>query len=222
MTNVRRPLLPRRMRRGFAILVVALAAAVPAVSLAITAERVTIFVRPTTVAWTDAALLYGTAVGAGPQDVVEVEVKECGSATYRTVMEAHVLPGGGWSAPVAPGVTSSVRAVWKRSASPAVTVRQQAWLTLERRRSGSGFLVSATSKRSLWRRFVEIQRRSGGAWTTIKRVRLTESVTSTGTVSASRTAFGLRAPSGARLRAVLSQAEAKPCYVRSVSRVVRG
>jgi hypothetical protein len=208
------------MRRRLALLACLTVALVPAASFASSAQRVTIFARPTTVGWTEAALLYGTAIGASPQDVLKIELKECGSTIHRTLMEAHVLSGGGWSAPVAPGVTSSVRAVWKRSASASVTIRQEAWVSLERRRSGSGLLVSVTSKRSLWRRVVEIQRRSGGAWRTVKHVRLTDSVTSTGTVSASRATFALEVPSGTRLRAVLPQGEAKPCYVRSVSRVV--
>ena len=184
-------------------------------------QRMSIFARPTVVGWAEAALLYGTASGAGLQDVVRIEAKECGSTLYRPVLEAHVLAGGGWSAPVAPSVTASVRAVWKRSRSEPVTVRQEARVVLERRRSGVGFLVAVTSKRSLWRRGVEIQRRSEGAWKTVKRVRLTDSVTSTGSVSVSEAAIGLHVPTGTRLRAVLPSEQARPCYTKSVSWVVR-
>jgi hypothetical protein len=192
-----------------------------AASAASSQAGVTIFARPTTVGWAEASLLYGTAPGAGPQDVVEVEMRACGSPVWQTVVEAHALSGGGWSAPVAPGVTSTFRAVWRRSASPAVTVRQEARVTLERRRSGRGYLVTAISVRSLWRRQVEIQRHVGRAWRTVKRVRLSDSVTSTGTVSASQANFGVRVPAGTRLRAVLPAAQAAPCYVRSVSREVK-
>lgn len=94
-------------------------------------------------------------------------------------------------------------------------------MVLERRRSGVGFLVAVTSKRSLWRRGVEIQRRSEGAWKTVKRVRLTDSVTSTGSVSVSEAAIGLHVPTGTRLRAVLPSEQARPCYTKSVSWVVR-
>ena len=206
------------MASAFAALCVAVSAGA---HLAAPSQRVTIFARPTVVGWTEAALLYGTASGAGPQDVVKVEMKECGSTVYRAVVEAHVLSGGGWSAPVAPSVTATVRAVWKRTASPSVTIRQEAWITLERRRSGAGFVASVTSKRSLWRRVVEIQRRSGSTWRTVKRVRLTDSVHSTGSVSASEVSFALPVPPGTRLRAVLPSEQARPCYTRSVSRVVR-
>ena len=184
-------------------------------------QRVSIFARPTVVGWAEAALLYGTASGAGPQDVVRVEMRECGSTVYRTVVEAHALAGGGWSAPVAPSVTASVRAVWKRFSSRPVTLRQQARVALERRRSGVGLLVAVTSKRSLWRKVVDIQRLDDGTWRTMKRVRLTDSVSSTGSVSVSEATFRLDAPAGARLRAVLPSEQARPCYTRSVSRVVR-
>jgi len=205
--------------------VVAIALCVPAAaadaSLSGAEQRVTLFARPTVVAWAEAALLYGTAAGAGPQDVVGIELKECGSTVWSTVVEAHVLSGGGWSSPVAPSVTSSVRAVWRRTTSAPVTIRQEAWVALEPRRSGSGFTVSVTSKRSLWRKQVEIQRRSGGAWRTVKRLRLVDSVKSSGTVSVSQARFILGAPVGGSLRAVLPESQAKPCYARSVSRMVK-
>lgn len=199
----------------------AIAVLAPAASIASTSQRITIFARPTTVGWTEAALLYGTARAAGPSDVVGIEVRECGSSVYQTVMEAHVSSGGGWSAPVAPGVTASIRASWKSSRSASVTIRQQARVSLERRRSGAGFLVAVTSKRSLWQRGVEVQRRSGSTWRTVKRVRLTDSVRSTGAVSVSQATFGLRVRSGTRLRAVLSAQQARPCYARSTSKVIR-
>lgn len=189
--------------------------------LASPSQRVTIFARPTVVGWAEAALLYGTASGAGPQDVVRIEMKECGSSVYRTVVEAHALAGGGWSAPVAPSVTATVRAVWKRFSSAPVTIRQEAWVTLDRRRSGVGYLVAVTSKRSLWRKKVEIQRRSKDSWRTVKRVRLTDSVRSTGRVSASEATIALDVPTGTQLRAVLPSEQARPCYTRSVSKVVR-
>jgi hypothetical protein len=102
-----------------------------------------------------------------------------------------------------------------------VTIRQRASVTLARSRAGSGFVVSVISKRSLWRKKVEVQRRSGGAWRPVRTVRLTDSVRSTGQVSASEARFRLSVPKGALLRARLSLAEATPCYLESVSRVVR-
>lgn len=211
------------MRRLALSSILALAAVVAASEAASTVSqaRMTIFARPAVVAWAQPATLFGAASGAGLQDVVEVQVRECGSSAFRTYAESHVNAGGGWSMPVGTSVTSTFRAVWKRSQSPRVTIRQGASVTLARTRSGGPFLVQVISKRSLWRRQVEVQRRSGSTWRTIRKVRLTDSVKSTGQVSASEARFGLAVPKGTVLRAVLPAAEASPCYVRSVSKVVR-
>ena len=181
--------------------------------------RLTIFARPAVVAWAQPATVFGAARGAGPQDVVTVQVRECGSSAFSTYAETHVNAGGGWELPV--GVTSTFRARWRSSTSAPVTIRQAASVLLARERAGRGFVVSAIPKRTIWRRTVEIQRRTGGAWRTVRKMRLTDSVKSTGLVSASEARFRLAVPKGAVLRAVLPFAEARPCYVRSFSKVVR-
>jgi hypothetical protein len=184
-------------------------------------ERVTIFARPTVVGWAESAQLFGTARGAGAGEIVAIEVRECGSSSFRAYAEAHAASGGGWVMPVGTAVTSTFRARFRSAVSPTVTIRQAARISLARKRAGRAFVVAAISKRSLWRKTVEIQRRSGGRWRTVKTVRLTVSVSSTGTVSASEATFRLAVPRGAQLRAVLPRAQARPCYVESVSSVVR-
>jgi hypothetical protein len=52
-------------------------------------------------------------------------------------------------------------------------------------------------------------------------VRLTDSMRSTGLVSVSEARFRLAVPKRTLLRAVLPLAQARPCYVRSVSKVVK-
>jgi hypothetical protein len=122
---------------------------------------------------------------------------------------------------VATAVTSMYRAAWRDARSAPVTIRQRASVLLARERAGSGFVVSVISKRSLWRKRVEVQRRVGSAWRLVRTVRLTDSVHSTGQVSASEARFRLPVPKGTLLRARLPLAEARPCYVESLSRVVR-
>lgn len=184
--------------------------------------RVTIFARPTVVAWAQSATVFGAVTGmGGPRDVVKIQVRECGGSGFRTYAEAHLNAGGGWSMPVGTSVTSTFRAVWGSTTSLPVTIRQGANVGLERRRSGGGFVVGVTAKRSFWRKQVEIQRRASDSWRTVRKVILTDSVSSTGVVSASEATFRLPAPRGTQLRALLPLAQAKPCYVQSVSKVVR-
>jgi hypothetical protein len=184
-------------------------------------SRVTIFARPTVIGWNQLATLYGTAEGAGGQDVVTVEARECGSGFFRTLVEVHVNAGGGWTQPMGAWATTTFRATWKGFSSPAVTIRKQAGVSLVRSRSGPDFVVAVSAKRSFWRKRVEIQRRQAGRWRTVKTVVLTDSVRSTGVVSASEASVRLGVPKGTQLRAVLPARQASPCYVASVSRVVR-
>lgn len=215
------------MRSGIAIGLGLLAAATllvhaPAAAEHATAQaRVTIFARPTVVGWAQTATLYGAAQGAQHDDLVVIEAKDCGSGFFRTFVELHPAPGGGWTTPVGTGITSTFRAVWKRTTSAHVTIRQGANVALERQRSGGGFVVSVSAKRSFWRKRVQIQRRVGGKWRTVRDVVLADSVSSTGVVSVSEMRFRLAVPKGSLLRAVLPTAQAQPCYVASTSRVLR-
>jgi hypothetical protein len=215
------------MRTRLVLSVLALLAAVPS-AFALPSEpnvaaqaRITIFARPTVVAWAESATLYGAAPGAGHDDVVTIEVRECGSNFFRTFVELHPSTGGGWTTPAGSAITSTYRATWRSSTSATVTIRQGANVGLERRRSGGGFNVSVSGKRSFWRRTVEIQRRRGGSWRTVRTVRLTDSASSTGVVSVSTATFRLAVPKGTFLRAFLPARQAAPCYVASTSRPIR-
>jgi len=184
-------------------------------------SRVTIFARPTVIDWATSAQLYGAAPGASHDDVVTIQVRECGSSFFKTFVELHPSAGGGWSTPAGSSITATYRASWNNRTSAAVTIRQRANVRLERRRSGSGFVVAVAGKRSFWRKQVLIERRQAGRWQLVRRVVLTDSVGSTGTVSVSQATFRLGVPKGTVLRAFLPAAQARPCYVASVSRTVR-
>lgn len=184
-------------------------------------SRVTIFARPTVIDWAESAQLYGAAPGASHDDVVTIQVRECGSSFFRTFVELHPSAGGGYSTPAGSAITATYRASWRGRTSQAVTIRQRANVGLERSRSGRGFVVAVSGKRSFWRKQVVIQRRQGGGWQNVRRLVLADSVSSTGTVSVSQARFALAVPRGTVLRAFLPEEQARPCYVASVSKSVR-
>jgi hypothetical protein len=184
-------------------------------------SRVTIFARPTVIDWAESARLYGAAPGASHDDVVTIQVRECGSSFFRSFVELHPSAGGGWSTPAGSAITATYRASWRGRTSSAVTIRQRVGVGLEQRRSGNGFVVAVSGKRSFWRKQVVIQRRQGRRWETVRRVVLSDSVSSTGTVSVSQATFRLAVPTGTLLRALLPEEQARPCYVASTSKVVR-
>jgi hypothetical protein len=206
---------------GTAVAAIALATRPAASADLASTDGVTIFARPTVIGWNQLATLSGAAQGAGVEDVVAIEAKECGGAFYRTLVEVHVNAGGGWTQAMGAWATTSFRARWKARTSSAVTIRKQAGVSLVRSRSGPSFVVAVTAKRSFWRKRVEIQRRQAGGWRTVKTLVLTDSVRSTGVVSASEATFRLAVPKGTQLRAMLPLREARPCYVQSVSRTLR-
>jgi hypothetical protein len=213
--------------RPAVVLGASVAAMLAAVSVSLGAEqvvsqsRVTIFARPTVIDWAESAQLFGAAPGASHDDVVTIEVRECGSSFFRTFVELHPSAGGGYATPAGSAITATYRASWRGRTSSAVTIRQGAGVGLEGRRSGNGFVVSVLGKRSFWRKHVLIQRRQGRRWQNVRRLILTDSVTSTGTVSASQATFRLAVPKGTAIRAVLPEEQARPCYVASTSKVVR-
>ena len=193
----------------------------PGAEQAASQSRVTIFARPTVIDWATSAQLYGAAPGASHDDVVTIQVRECGSSFYRTVVELHPSAGGGWSMPAGSAITATYRATWNGRTSSAVTIRQRAGVGLERSRFGRGFVVAVSGKRSFWRKQVLIQRRQSGRWRNVRRAVLADSVGSTGTVSVSQATFRLAVPKGTLLRASLPEEQARPCYVASTSKAVR-
>jgi hypothetical protein len=190
--------------------------------LAVAAERVTIFARPTVLgAPGSIATVFGSVDNGRAGETVTIQAKDCGSSFFRTAAETETHSGGGWSIQFSSGINTTVRAVWKDSSSTQVAIRQRANVFLDKQRSGRGLRVGVGGKRSFWRKKVDIQRRQGGSWKTVKSVVLTDSSTSSGSGSWTEAKFRLAVPNGTPVRAVLPLAEARPCYLPGVSRTVR-
>lgn len=184
-------------------------------------SRITLFARPTTIAWAQSIQLFGAAPGARPGEIVEIEAKECGVPAYQTLAEVHAGSGGGWSIRTGLLLTTTFRAVFEGRRSNEVTVRQAPLVVLERERRGRDFLVTVTARKSFWRKGVVIQRRTRSGWVALRRVVLTDSLSLSGTLSATEATFPLRVPKGTVVRAVVPLAQARPCYVAGLSRAVR-
>jgi hypothetical protein len=195
-----------------------LAASVPGGIAAATggaAERVTIFSRP--------GILFGSVDSALPGEAVAIQAKNCGQRAFRVVSGTTTHVGGDWTMHFGPGINSSVRAVWRNHTSSPITIRQPAFVTLNRR-TGRRLEVFVTAQRNLWRKRVRIQRydRRRATWTNVRWVVLTDTYARPGSPFTSTMArLVLRAPKGTLVRAVLPSSEARPCYAAGVSRAVR-
>ncbi len=195
--------------------------------LVVASERVTIFARPAVHDRNQVVTLLGSAEGAGTDDVVTIEAKECGQTAFSKALEAHVHQGGGWSVQYAPTVTTTLRALWKGTRSASVTVQDRAWVQLSRRprtAKGFGFEVAVRAKLQFWKRHVMIQRLDArlGRWRDVKKVVLTKTGAALGSTYVwSSAEFSTAVPPATLVRAVFPLSQARPCYLTGYSNQLR-
>jgi hypothetical protein len=190
--------------------------------LVVASERVTLLARPTVLGPSSPGLLYGTVDNGRAGEVVTIQAKDCGQRYFTGVQAATTSAGGTWNVPTFNrGVTTTVRAVWKGTASAPVTIRSIPEVGLDQR-GAKVFEVGISSKGQFWRKQVLFQRRAGGKWVTLKQVTLTETGGQPGFPFVWTSAeFRASVPKGSQVRAVLPASQAKPCYLAAVSNVVR-
>jgi hypothetical protein len=205
---------------AFAVAAFALAFAPAATSTA--AQDITLFARPLLAAPQGGVTLYGSIPGGRVGESIEIEARDCGQRTFHAAGGAHAGVSGEWQTEFFPGITTTVRAVWRGKLSREVTIRQRASVRLEPHpASARRFQVAVAAKTSFWRKHVLFQRLAG-TWTTVRPIVLTESSAPPGaTYVWSRAEFRTTLPKGARVRVLLPQREAGPCYLSAASRLLR-
>jgi hypothetical protein len=147
---------------------------------------------------------------AGEQ--VVVFSKPYGSGSFRSV--ATVLSGadGVWTYLARPRVATAYQASWRNGLSTAVSVGVHPRVGLTRYRNGR-FFVTVAGNHAFARRVVQLQRRVGTRWVTIRRVRLG---------LRSRVEFRATLPKGrSTVRAAFSVNQAGPGYLGGTSRSLR-
>jgi hypothetical protein len=209
--------------RGACAALVVLAALLAGGAAAGIAPRVTIFALPTVHERAQVVTLTGFAEGAKARDLVTIEAKQCGATAFRPAFQAHTDMRGGWSLPISPTITTTLRAVWKGARSTPVTVQDRPWVQLSlgtRTGRGFGFEVAVRSERQFWKRHVVVQRldRLVGQWRDMKRVVLTSTGAAPGSPFVwSSARFSTNVPQGTRVRAVFPRSQAGPCYLEGYS-----
>jgi hypothetical protein len=188
-------------------------------------EQVTLVARPGVSLGGSRVTLLGSVDSGRAEEIVTIEAKDCGyTQGFREVASARTQDGGRWSVDYYPGVTTTLRAVWKSNTSAQVIVRQRAWIQL-RRLPGSPreFEVSLGGRSHFWRKRALVQRfdRRLGTWITVKSVVLTETGGFPG-YGGVRTweKFTASIPRKSQIRAVLPLSQARPCYLAGVSKLV--
>src|SRR5687767_14746743 len=83
---------------------------------------VTIFARSSTLGPFEPAELFGTVGSSRVGEDVTIQAKDCGHDSFRVVSGTTTRRGGSWSAEYSPGIGTTLRAVWKGSASSQITI----------------------------------------------------------------------------------------------------
>ncbi len=106
---------------------------------------------------------------AGEQVVVFAEAY--GEGSFHSVSTVLTGVGGAWQYVARPEIGTSYEASWHGGTTAPLSIGVHPRITLTRLRNGH-FVVRVAGGRSFARRVVQLQRRSGTHWTTIRRVRL--------------------------------------------------
>ena len=192
----------------------------PAGASSAAVDRVSLTARPTTIAGTQPALLFGAVSSGRENEEVTIQARDCGQRSFLGVAAVQTHAGGTFNLDFSRGVSTTIRAVWRDAVSAPVTIRQQVRVDFSRLGSGK-FSVSAVGRASLWRKKMQIQRRQGGRWRTVRTVSLSDSGAAPGSPYVWSTAtFVLKVPRGSVLRAMLPLAQAKPCFLAGTSRTL--
>jgi hypothetical protein len=212
----------RRSRLPLA-LALALVAVQPALGRTGGIDDVTLFADRTLLEAQQSVRLRGTIDVGQRDEVVEIEVKDCGQPSFRGVRGTSTEQGGEYSLEYWPGISTTIRAAWRNQKSTQIPVRQRAWVSLSKKRSTEELAVWIKGKRPFWRKHVLFQRRAGGSWKTVRRIVLTEQIGDSYGLGSVNTGeiFRARVPKGTLVRAVLPRSQARPCYLAGVSNTVR-
>jgi hypothetical protein len=191
--------------------------------LVVASQQVTLAARPSVVRWGTPITLFGSIASSRADEVVAIEMKECGvpGTAFREAAAAHTHGGGAWSTEWGLRTTTTFRAKWGGNTSAEITVRQRPYVQVSHR-FGRRFDVFVRALSSFWRRQVLIQRfdRRTGTWVKVKSVVLTES-TGSGITAVSSASFRASIPRRTLIRAVFPRSQARPCYLAGYSNLLR-
>ncbi len=196
-----------------AALAAAATAAPPTLTLAASAP---------TVAYGKTATLTGALSTQQANQNVTIKGTACGSTKATNAARVKTTTNGTYTATVKPDVTTTYQAFQKAVKSNTLVVSVAPVVGLKRVARGS-FTASVTAARDfkgkalLFQRYAKLRKR----WVQVKRVMLTASAPTQRPTIVSSASFRAKAPKRARVRLLLSKAQAAPCYMTAKSNVVR-
>ena len=210
------------MRTAIAIILTAVGILATTAGAA-TQDTLSLAANPTLVVYGKTSAISGTLAPAKANQNVTVQAQECGKPNYAKVTTVKTTSTGAYSGTVTPTVATNYQARQKSTVSAAVAVKVKPVVQLARVARGSFTAkvtagMSLTSKIVLFQRYSKLKKR----WLGVKKVTLTTATAGTQKPTmVTSAAFKAKVVRRARVRLVFSTAQASPCYVSSISNVVR-
>jgi hypothetical protein len=153
---------------------------------------------------------------------IAIQATECGSTRAMRAANVKTAANGSFSVSVTPTVKTVYQATSKQVKSATVTVSVRPVLRLSR--ASGTYTVKVTAGQALTGKFVLFQRyaRLKKRWVQVKRLALGPAVAgpSKPTMITS-VSFKAKVKRGTRVRAMISNAQAAPCYVTATSNAFR-
>jgi plastocyanin len=115
--------------------------------------------------------LSGVVSSQAANQTVTIRGQSYGETAFRKVADVTTSAGGAWTYTAHPTIRTVFDSVWGKNTSTELTVGVRPLVSIHAL-SGNGFSTKVLAARSFAGKFVQLQRRSGGQWVTLKRVRL--------------------------------------------------
>jgi hypothetical protein len=199
------------------------AAAVTGVAGAAPPVVMTLVANPTLVAYGKSLTLSGQLATKKANQQIAIQATECGSTKRTKVATVRTAANGNFSVAVTPAAGTSYQGSYKNGTSPIVPVTVKPVLQLTRVARGS-FTAKATAGQALTGKFVLFQRykKLHKRWVQVKRLALGPAVPgATKPTMISSVSFKSKIARGTRVRVMISNAQAGPCYVKAASKSIR-
>jgi hypothetical protein len=198
------------------------AAALAAAAVAAPPVTVTMTASPTTVAYGKAVAFSGQVSVKKANQQVGIESVACGTTNAKKEATVRTVANGTYTASVTPAIGGTYHATFKNGASQPVVISVKPLVDLKRVKRGS-FTASVTAGQSLTGKFVLFQRykKLKKRWVQVKRVALKTSAAGTKPTVVSSVSFTSKLRAGTRVRAMISKAQAGPCYLPATSKSLR-
>jgi hypothetical protein len=198
-------------------------AALAAAATAAAPVTVTLAANATVLDYGKPVTFSGTLSTQKANQAIAIQATQCGTTKAMKAATVKTTANGAYTTPVTPALATSYQATYKnaKSAAVAVTVRPLLQLTRIKRNSYTAKVTAGSSlkgKAILFQRYSKLRKR----WVQVKRiVLLTEAPGSAKPTIVATASFVAKAPLKARVRLLISTAQAAPCYLTTTSNVVR-